>query len=288
MADLVLDPVCKMQVDPAKVESRSEYHGKTYYFCCPHCAQKFAAEPEKYLAQTARPAALVLLGGSALASAPVADSAHPAKAGLITIAGPPGAPAPAVAKDPVCGMSVNTAAAKHTLQHAGQTFYFCSPSCREKFQSQPDKYLRPPEGAAALRIAPSAMASTARAPESPGGTTVYTCPMDPEVRQSKPGPCPKCGMDLEPELLAPPAAKVEYTCPMHPEVVSDKPGACSICGMDLEPRTVTAALPEENVELRRMKRRFWVSLVLTVPLLVIAMTGMLAHTMLAARALNWI
>src|SRR5438876_3768362 len=97
--------------------------------------------------------------------------------------------------------------------------------------------------------------------------------MDFELRQVGPGRCPKCGMALEPE--SPVAApKVEYTCRMHPEVVRPAPGACPVCGMALELRTVTAA-EEENPELRDMTRRFWISVVLTAPLLVLAMADML-------------
>ena len=70
------------------------------------------------------------------------------------------------------------------------------------------------------------------------------------------------------------ATKTEYVCPMHPDVVRAEAGNCPICGMALEPRTVTAG-EEENPELRDMTRRFWVSLVLTVPLLAIAMGSML-------------
>jgi len=61
----------------------------------------------------------------------------------------------------------------------------------------------------------------------------------------------------------------EWTCPMHPEIVRDGPGSCPICGMALEPRTVT--LDDENPELVDMSRRFWVSVVLTVPLVLFAM-----------------
>ncbi|HQT95563.1 MAG TPA: HAD-IC family P-type ATPase, partial [Thermoanaerobaculaceae bacterium] len=104
--------------------------------------------------------------------------------------------------------------------------------------------------------------------ETPTGT--YTCPMHPEVRADKPGPCPKCGMALEPLVSPAPHAHVEFTCPMHPEIVRDAPGSCPICGMALEPRTV-ALNEEENPELVDMRRRFWVSLTLTVPVLAIAM-----------------
>ena len=103
---------------------------------------------------------------------------------------------------------------------------------------------------------------------------VYTCPMDPEVRQSEPGSCPKCGMALEPMEPETPLTRTEWTCPMHPEVVQDQPGNCPKCGMALEPRTASAG-EEENPELVDMRRRFWVSLGLTIPLLVMVMGVML-------------
>ena len=83
----------------------------------------------------------------------------------------------------------------------------------------------------------------------------YVCPMDPEVRESKPGACPKCGMALEPAAPSAPAVKTEYVCPMHPEIVRPEPGFCPICGMALEPRTVTLE-EEANPELVNMTRRF--------------------------------
>src|SRR5947207_12869477 len=97
--------------------------------------------------------------------------------------------------------------------------------------------------------------------------------MWPEVRESNSGACPRCGMALEPE--APVTAKrVEYTCPMHPEIVRDGPGACPICGMALERRTATLEDGDDNPELADMTRRFWVSVVLTLPLFLLAMGGM--------------
>ncbi len=98
--------------------------------------------------------------------------------------------------------------------------------------------------------------------------------MCPEVRQDKPGACPSCGMSLEPESLA--VRRTEYTCPMHPEIVRNGPGSCPTCGMALEPRTVTA-VEEDNPELRDMSRRFWVSLMLTLPLLAVAMASMISE-----------
>jgi Cu+-exporting ATPase len=99
---------------------------------------------------------------------------------------------------------------------------------------------------------------------------LYTCPMHPEVTREGPGTCPKCGMALEP--VAPPATvtKTEWTCPMHPEIVRDGPGSCPKCGMALEPKAIEAE-EEENPELVDMTRRFRVSAVLAVPLVIIAM-----------------
>ncbi len=169
--------------------------------------------------------------------------------------GPVGDSAQAGTIDPVCGMTVDAdGPLRH--EHAGTTYVFCSEHCLEKFREDPERNLEE-DGPA---DAPAA---------SPG--TIYVCPMDPEVRADAPGPCPRCGMALEPETIAPPATRTEYTCPMHPEIVRDEPGSCPICGMALEPRTVTLE-EAENPELADMRRRFRVSLALTVPLLVLAMT----------------
>jgi len=96
--------------------------------------------------------------------------------------------------------------------------------------------------------------------------------MDPEIEADNPGPCPKCGMALEPASPAP-TTRTEWTCPMHPQIVRSEPGFCPICGMALEPRT--AAIEEQNPELDDMSRRFWVSLVFTVPVFLLGMSEFL-------------
>jgi P-type Cu+ transporter len=249
-----VDPVCGMKVDPATAKNSFAHAGKTYYFCCAHCLEKFRAEPEKFLKTGGNTvgSALVTLG------LPGADSK---RAGKI----------PARTEDPVCGMSVDPATAKYKLEHAGKTYYFCSAGCLEKFRSNPARYLAP--DSKSQRNPPQVMHLKAAEAKSPTASRFYVCPMDAEVRESKPGACPKCGMALESETPIP-LSKIEYTCPMHPEIVRPSPGSCPICGMALEPRTVTAT-GEENPELRDMTRRFWISLALTAPLFILAMIDML-------------
>src|SRR5579864_5661488 len=208
-------------------------------------------------------------------------------------------------KDPVCGMTVDPSRAKATLEHAGKMYYFCCGGCKEKFSADPAKYLRPkiivgiaPMAAHPVQIAPD----TARSPLKPVvnieaspwavsklAWNEYTCPMDPEVRQQGPGDCPKCGMALEHVVAALPATKTEYTCPMHPEIVRDAPGSCPICGMALEPRTVSIE-EEQNPELSNMTRRFWVSVALTAPILIVAMADIfpgLSTLMQVASPRTW-
>ncbi|WP_245884276.1 heavy metal translocating P-type ATPase [Hartmannibacter diazotrophicus] len=87
----------------------------------------------------------------------------------------------ATVRDPVCGMAVDPATAEHRHEHEGQTHYFCSQGCHDKFVADPGKYLTPkPES-----------------PKAPKGTK-YTCPMHPQIIRDEPGSCPICGMALEP------------------------------------------------------------------------------------------
>ncbi len=141
--------------------------------------------------------------------------------------------------DPVCGMTIHPQDAAGVFEYQGQTYYFCNPSCLEKFRAAPEKF-----------IEPSVAAPT---------------PAEPTA--------------------------AEYTCPMHPEIVRNAPGACPICGMALEPRRVTLE-EEANPEYEDMQRRFWVSLALTVPLLVLAMSeaipGQPLERALGLRAVTWI
>ena len=166
-AELVKDPVCGMDVDPATSEHRAEYQGETYYFCCPHCQAKFVADPESFV------------GGAAKAH----DHGHHAHDHAMH--GHAAAPAEGMAKDPVCGMDVDPATAKHKADYEGETYYFCCPHCQAKFVADPERYLNP---------------EAHPAEPVPEGTE-YTCPMHPEIRQIGPGTCPICGMGLEPTVM---------------------------------------------------------------------------------------
>ena len=184
-------------------------------------------------------------------------------------------------KDPVCGMSVNPDHAAGSAEYQGKTYYFCSTHCRDRFQKTPEQFLATNQLTVITPLRPHAA--------SPTTASEHTCPMHPEVRQAKPGSCPKCGMALEPSVMTAPREKTEYTCPMHPQIIRDAPGVCPICGMALEPRLVVAE--EENEELDDMKRRFWVSTALTLPLLIVAMSEMLPENpilnVVSGRAVTW-
>lgn len=177
--------------------------------------------------------------------------------------------------DPVCGMKVVPETAAGSVEHAGKTWYFCGKGCLAKFEADPAKY----DGSQ-----PKVESKKSSAPGSRGG---YVCPMDPEVRSDKPGACPKCGMALEAAEVG--HAAVKYTCPMHPEIVKDGPGDCPICGMALEAMEPVAEAA--NPELVSMTRRFWIGLVLTLPLLLVMVADMLpGHPLMGLQrsgALGW-
>ena len=234
------DPVCGMKIDPAKAAGSVRHRGRAVHFCSRSCQAKFEADPDRYL---------------------------PARSKAITMAAAPVAAAADLALDPVCGMRIDPAKAAGSSEYQGRTIYFCCQGCLKKFVADPGRYLAA-DGSVVPKVKPAEPTPPA------GASTAYICPMDPEVRSDRPGACPKCGMALEPETIAPPATKTEYVCPMHPEVVQDGPGSCPKCGMALEPRTVTVDEPD-NPELADMTHRFRVGLALTIPLFLLAMGDML-------------
>ncbi len=129
--------------------------------------------------------------------------------------------------DPVCGMTVNPAKTPHHAEHDGVAYHFCGVGCRTKFLADPDRYLT----------------RSAEPPPAVAPGTIFTCPMHPEIRQEGPGPCP-------------------------------------ICGMALEPETITAEAPP-NHELSDMSRRLWIGLALTAPVFILEMGGhLLGHRLM--------
>jgi Cu+-exporting ATPase len=236
--------------------------------------------------------------------------------------------APATVLDPVCGMTISLHEAVGHFEYDGQTYYFCSERCLDRFAANPGAFVATPSHASpspaevvdpvcAMSISPddavghvehqgktyyfcsqscldqfgaNPEAFLGQRPAAPADMErEYTCPMDPEVRQQGPGACPKCGMALEPVDVAP-LTKTEWTCPMHPEIVRDEPGSCPICGMALEPRTVT--LEEKNPELDDMSRRFRWSAWITAPILAFMVSEFLPgkplQTALPHGTMNWI
>jgi P-type Cu+ transporter len=199
-------------------------------------------------------------------------------------------------------MTVDPLRAAAQVEHADKNYFFCGKGCAEKFRDAPEAVLARDRERLAAKDAASTRSNGSRdlvpltapaqtAATAPRSGAIYTCPMDPEIRQDHPGACPRCGMALEAEIPLAPASRLEYTCPMHPEIVRPGPGSCPICGMALEPRTVTAAEPE-NPELTLMSRRFWVCAALTVPILILGMADMLpgmplSHA-LSPRVTQWI
>ncbi len=194
---------------------------------------------------------------------------------------------PEKVKDPVCGMSVSPERARASAVHAGTSYYFCSQGCHDKFLQSPEKYLAP---RTQPMLANTGMTRhTDEKPASPYRATDYICPMDPEVHANAPGPCPICGMALEPAQYSLRTDVVEYTCPMHPEFSLPEPQNCPICGMPLEPRVVS--VKEANPELEDMTRRFSVAVVLTLPLIVRMVLGLLQNeefaTILTSPFAEW-
>ncbi len=162
-----------------------------------------------------------------------------------------------MAIDPVCGMTVDPAKARGgSFEHAGTTYYFCSPGCHTKFTADPEGW---------LKSGPKGMGSTTHNVQL---TARKSRPAD----TGRPDETRERGT-LDARGTPDPGLGTQWTCPMHPEVIQPGPGDCPICGMALEPMTISAT-PIENPELVDMTRRFWLAAALSLPLLVLSMGDM--------------
>jgi Cu+-exporting ATPase len=172
----------------------------------------------------------------------------------------------ALLRDPVCGMTVDPEAGKPTRDHDGRLFHFCCEGCANKFAADPGTYLTVKDPVCGMTVDRATAAHTAKHE----GHRFYFCSAG---CQGKFEADPSAYEGGRPAAPAAPAGTL-YTCPMHPEIVSEKFGDCPKCGMALEPMGgAEAAGP--NPELADFTRRFWVSLVCAVPLLVLSMGPML-------------
>lgn len=124
------------------------------------------------------------------------------------------------------------------------------------------------------------------------GTGVFYCPMhcEGEKTYDKPGYCPFCGMDLVEEVSSNQSSYTQYTCPMHPEIIKDEAGSCPKCGMDL-----VIMKADDSVEVKTYKkllRKFWISVVFTLPIFLIAMSEMIPnnplYNILDLKYWNWV
>lgn len=174
----------------------------------------------------------------------------------------------AVVRDPVCGMIVDPAAGKPTARYEGHAYHFCSETCRAKFTKQPDAYVEATDPVCGMKVDRASAQHFLRHE----GKGQYFCSA---ACKGKFEAEPQKFLGDRPAAAAMPKG-TQYTCPMHPEIVRDAPGSCPICGMALEPMGVPTGDEGPNPELVDFTRRFWVSAVLSIPLLVITMGPMLS------------
>ncbi|MGB7070652.1 MAG: heavy metal translocating P-type ATPase [Pyrinomonadaceae bacterium] len=213
----LIDPICGMTVDPATAAGSFNHEGKTYYFCSKGCLQKFIAKTQDVPAS-----GFVGIGREQKETVSHGEMNATPEGEFV---------------DPVCGMTVapETSAGKYDFE--GETYYFCSTGCLNKFKQNPATFLR----------------------------------------------------EKKAEILEAESLGVEYTCPMHPEIVQIGPGSCPKCGMALEPKVMTLddAPDPEYID---MKRRFWISAALTMPVFALAMAEMLPnfHELISSNISIWI
>jgi P-type Cu+ transporter len=180
------------------------------------------------------------------------------------------------AKDPVCGMSVDPQKAAATIEYEGRPFYFCSKGCAGKFQQNPGKYLAT---GAVTTPEPLTQINTASVAHP---CCSHAVPPSPETKATT-----KSSPNLHEAATAKSSEGACYTCPMHPEIVRMGPGSCPICGMALEPMDPLAAV-EADPEYDSMRKRFFIALAFSAPLLFLTMGGEMLIEHVPVAVWHWI
>jgi len=283
-----IDPICGMSVSPETARGELEFEGQKYYFCSKGCLETFKRQKA--------------IADSPIARTDMTEAKREDESGAVI--------------DTICGMTVTpeTAAAKYESE-TGETVYFCSVGCKNKYVSQietgGDKNIYTVKSTnrskknglevvshGAMKAAPAGefvdpVCGMSVAPETAAGTydfegeTYYFCSAG-CVHKFKQNPRAFLEEKKEEKLDAI-SQGVEYTCPMHPDIVQIGPGSCPICGMALEPKVLTLD-DAPDPEFVDMKRRFWISAALTIPVFVLAMAEMLPNfnALISPRTSLWI
>jgi Cu+-exporting ATPase len=282
-----IDPICGMSVSPESAAGQFKHaSGETIYFCSQGCLEKYKKQVEAPEAK---------------------NTAAPAKEFI----------------DPICGMTVKpeTSAAKYEHEN-GETVYFCAVGCKDRYVSQLN-------GGSRQQTAPLGMDVHSHHQHHQPLHSLTRTVSHGEMTATPQGTFidPVCGMSVAPETAAgkydfagetyyfcatnclnkfrqnprvfleekqtekneAESQGVEYTCPMHPEILQIGPGSCPLCGMALEPKVMTLD-DKPDPEYIDMKRRFWISAVLTIPVFVLAMAEMLPnfHSVVSPKISIWI
>ncbi len=280
-----IDPICGMTVSPESARGALEVEGQKYYFCSKGCLETFKRR-------------------KGIADAPIAQTEkHYSREEMRE-------DKTGTEIDPICGMTVNPATAAGSFNHAGKTYYFCSAGCLQKFVAQSQgaplsgfvgisrakketvqhgEMTATPKGEYIDPVCGMSVASeTAAGKYDYKGETFYFCSTG-CLNKFKQNPAIFLEKKKEESQSAEASESVEYTCPMHPEIVQIGPGSCPKCGMALEPKVLTLD-DKPDPEYVDMKRRFWISAVLTIPVFVLAMAEMLPnfHALFSPKISLWI
>ncbi len=239
-----IDPVCGMTVKHNIGKPTFEHEGETFHFCCNGCKEKFAADPVSYLNKEKT-------GETDSGCCGHNHDDDTDEASSI---------------DPVCGMTVKHDIGKPTFEYEGETFHFCCNGCKDKFAADPDSYANA-ETAIDPVCGMTVTLGKGKMHLDHDGETYHFCNPKCHDRFKADPYFYLSGANKRKKTIV--AKDVQYICPMCPEVLEDGPTDCPSCGMALEPM---GAAPEgPNPELVDFTKRFWVSIALSIPLLLITM-----------------